>query len=167
MIGRIRFVFQGANAEAVLEDSGCWTCTAAPCLVRPLEIRYGPNWEGRAPGQRHLTGAARWLRGTIISGTSCAILPVTQPLRRDARAISPDRHARETSDAAALRGDRVTERVAARMCSVGVGMVRLWVDAGAWPMPHRGGAAPPTYTLSEVKGWLATGTWPAAAHFRA
>jgi hypothetical protein len=167
VIGRIRFAIQGANAEAVLEDSGCWTCTAVPCLVRPLEILYGPNWKGGPAGQRDLAGAARWLRGTIVSGAPCAILPATRALPRDVRVISPDRRTRATPDLAALRSDRVTERVAARMCGVGVGMIRLWVDTGAWPMPHRGGEAPPTFRLSEVKGWLATGTWPAVAHFRA
>ena len=167
MIGRIRFAFQGANAEAVLEHSGCWTCTAAPCLVRPLEIRYGPKWEGRPAGQRHLVEAARRLRGTIVFGAPCAILPAPRALPRDVRVISPDGHTRRTPDLAALRSDRVTERVAARMCGVGVGMVRLWVDTGAWPMPQRGGAAHPTFRLSDVKGWLATGAWPAEAHFRA
>jgi hypothetical protein len=166
MIGRIRFVFQGAIAEAVLEDGGCWTCTVAPCLVRPLEIRCGPNWEDRPPGHRHLAGAARWLRGTIVSG----------PLRDSPRgAATAARRAsnfaepalRRSPDLAALRSDRITERIAAGMCSVGVGMIRLWVDTGAWPMPHCGCAAPPTFSLSEVKGWLATGTWPAGAHFRA
>jgi hypothetical protein len=78
-----------------------------------------------------------------------------------------DRQARRTTVLAVEQSDRVTERVAARMCGVGVGMIRLWVDTRAWPMPHRGGAAPPTFKLSEVKGWLATGTWPVGVHFRA
>jgi len=167
VIGRIRFAFRGAIAEAVLEDSGCWSCTAVPCLVRPLEIQYGPNRDGRPTGQRHLEAAARWLRGTIVSGAACAILDAARPLPRDVPAISPDPQTRRTTVLAVELSDRVTGRVAAKMCGVGVSMIRLWVDTGAWPMPHPGGAGPQTFNLSEVEVWIATGTWPAGVHFRA
>ena len=33
------------------------------------------------------------------------------------------------------RSERVTDRVAARMCRVVPGMIGLWVETGAWPMP--------------------------------
>jgi hypothetical protein len=60
----------------------------------------------------------------------------------------------------------VSERTAAKMCGVGVGMIRLWVETGAWPMPRRGiGQAPATFGHSEVEGWLATGIWPAGSTF--
>ncbi len=82
MIGLIRFAFQGANAEAVLGDDGSWSCTAVPCLVRPLDILYGPSWEGIPAGGpvglRQLETAGRWLRGTIVCGYGRPILGTAQ-----------------------------------------------------------------------------------------
>jgi hypothetical protein len=64
----VRFVFGAGIAEAILGDNGHWSCAAVPCLVRPLEIRYGAIREGRAAGRLSVAGASCWLRGTAILG---------------------------------------------------------------------------------------------------
>ena len=67
MIYRIIFAFMGGIAEAILEDDGCWSCTAMPCLVRPLDVLYSPTRDrllaGGSVGRRYLEAAARWLKG--------------------------------------------------------------------------------------------------------
>jgi hypothetical protein len=78
-----------------------------------------------------------------------------------------DERSREPMLSTAERSERVTERAAAKMCRVVPGMIGLWVETGAWPMPRRGCSAVATFGLSEVECWLATGTWPAGAQFRA
>jgi hypothetical protein len=59
MIGLIRFSCRGESAEAILGDDGCWSCAAVPCLARPLDILYSPNWEGPVAGRRYVEKAAR------------------------------------------------------------------------------------------------------------
>jgi hypothetical protein len=167
MIGLIRFIFRGGIAEAVLGNDGCWSCAAAPCLARPLDILYSPNWEGLSTGRRHLQAAARWLNGTIVFGAGRPIHRTTRALVRRVRGDLLFRRSHQPAVPSTERSDRVSERTAAKMCGVGVGMIRLWVVTGAWPIPRRGGAAPATFGRSEVEGWLARGIWPAGSTFRA
>ena len=68
MLGMIRFGFRGGFADAVLGNDGCWRCTAVPCLVRPLDTLYSPNFVGLT-GRRHLEAAARWLNGSVVFGS--------------------------------------------------------------------------------------------------
>ena len=73
MIGMIRFDRRGGIAEAVLGDDGCWSCATVPCLVRPLDILYSPNRDGRPAGRRHLEEAAHWLKGVVVFGDDSPI----------------------------------------------------------------------------------------------
>ena len=127
MIGMIRFGARGGVAEAILGDDGCWSCAAVPCLVHPLEILYSPNWEGRPAGRRHLKEAATWLKGTVVFGADSPIL--------GARRSNPglpvdllDRRSRPPMALPTKQSDRVTDRIAARMCWVNLGMIHLWVQ---------------------------------------
>jgi hypothetical protein len=54
----------------------------------------------------------------------------------------------------------------AEIIGVPLWMIRLWIDTGAWPLPHsvRGGTL--LFDLSEVECWLRTGAWPTGVHFR-
>jgi hypothetical protein len=167
MIGMIRFDFRGGMAEAVLGKDGCWSCAAVPCVVHPLDILYSPNWEGLSAGRRHLEEAALWLKGVVVFGADCPIPGTARRSDPGVRADLSDRPSRHPTVPATKRFDRVTARAAARMCRVSPGMIGLWVETGGWPMPRRGGAASATFGLSEVEGWLATGDWPAWAHFQA
>ena len=167
MIGMIRFSARGGVAEAVLGDDGCWSCAAVPCLVHPLEILYSPNWEGRPAGRRHLKEAAIWLKGTVVFGADS---PIPGMARRSNPGLPVDLLDQRSRPPMALptkQSDRVTDWAAARMCWVDLGMIRLWVQTGAWPMPRRGGHSPRTFSLAEVECWLATGAWPAGAQFHA
>ena len=171
MIGMILFAFRGGIAEAILEDDGCWSCTARPCLVRPLDLLYSPTRDrllaGGSAGRRCLEAAARWLKGTPVFGGGRPIPRAALPLARGLPGNVFDWRSRRPVVPATKRFDRVSERDAARMCGVGVPMIRMWVETAAWPMPQHGGAATVTYGLSDVEGWLATGSWPAGVHFRA
>jgi hypothetical protein len=167
MIGMIRFNFRGAAAEAVLADDGCWTCCAVPCLVRPLEVLFSPRWEGGPAGRRHVEGAARWLKGGVVFGADGPIADMAQQSDRGVPAEVVDRPCRHATARPTKPFDRLTVRAAAKICRVGSGMIDLWVETAAWPLPRRDGGAVPEFSLSEVKGWLATGSWPAGAHFRA
>lgn len=60
----------------------------------------------------------------------------------------------------------VTDRGAARMSRVSPGMLRLWVETGAWPLPRAVHSTTLYFVLSDVEGWIRTGTWPAGARFR-
>jgi len=42
----------------------------------------------------------------------------------------------------------MTDRVAAKICRVGPRMIGLWIETGAWPLPHAVGAR----TLVEMHG---------------
>jgi hypothetical protein len=164
MIGLIRFGFRGGSAEAILGDDGRWSCAAVPCLARPLDILYSPNWEGLVAGRRYVEKAARWLNGVILEAH--------RPVPGVSRASDPgassevfDRPCHHPRAHVTSRPDRLTHRAAARMCGVGLRMIGLWVETGAWPLPHRGEAGSISFGLSAVEGWLATGAWPAGARF--
>ena len=60
----------------------------------------------------------------------------------------------------------MTDRVAARICRVGPRMIGLWIETGAWPLPHAVGATTLYFRASDVECWLRTGTWPAGVRFR-
>jgi hypothetical protein len=167
MIGMIRFDFRGVIAEAVLGNDGCWSCAAVPCLVHPLDILHSPNWDGRPAGRRHLDEAACWLKGAVVFGDSGPISGMARGSVAGGRADPDDRRSRDLTLCSARRSDRLTDRAAAEICWVDPRMIRLWVETGAWPIPRRDGVAPSTFGLSEVEGWLATGVWPAGAHFHA
>jgi hypothetical protein len=167
MIGMIRFGARGGVAEAILGDDGRWSCAAVRCLVRPLEILYSPNWEGRPAGRRHLEEAAIWLMGTVVFGADSPILGMAPRSNPGVPGHLLDRRSRPPMARRTKQSDRVTDRAAARRCRVDLGMIRLWVQTGAWPMPRRCGESPRTFALAEVEGWLATGAWPAGAQFRA
>jgi len=164
MIGLIRFDLQRGSAEAILGDDGCWSCALVPCLAHPLNIRYGPNWEGLPSGRRHLEEAAHWLKG-VVFGTDGPVPGVSLPSDPGASAGVFDRPRHHPTAHVTGRSDRLTDSAAARICGVGPGMVGLWVETGAWPLPHRGEAASISFGLSDVEGWLATGAWPAGARF--
>lgn len=70
MIGKVIFGFRQGQAEAVLHDDGHWSCPALPCLVRPLEIRYSPLWNGSnaiaSSGRLCLEEVACWLNGCVV-----------------------------------------------------------------------------------------------------
>jgi hypothetical protein len=167
MIGLIRFDLQGGSAEAILGDDGRWSRAVVPCLVRPLDIRYGPNWEGLPAGRRHLEEAAHWLNGVVAFGGDAPVPGVSPPSDPGASAGVFDRPCHHPTAHVKSRSDRLTDCAAARLCGVGTGMIGLWVKTGAWPMPLRREAASATFELSDVEGWLATGDWPAGAHFHA
>jgi hypothetical protein len=167
MIGMIRFDARGGVAEAILGDDGCWSCAAVPCLVRPLDILHSPTWERQPAGRRHLEEAALWLKGTVVFGADSPIPGTEQRSDPGTRADHTDRRSRRPMALPATPPDRVTDGAAAEMCWVDPGMIRLWVETGAWPMPRQGGESPGTFAFSEVEGWLATGAWPAGAHFHA
>jgi hypothetical protein len=67
---------------------------------------------------------------------------------------------------AADRPDLMTDRVAAQICHVGPRMIGLWIETGAWPLPHAIGARTLYFRGSDVECWLKTGTWPAGVRFR-
>ena len=67
---------------------------------------------------------------------------------------------------AADRPGLMTDRVAARICRVGPRMIGLWIETGAWPLPHAVGATTLYFRASDVECWLRTGTWPAGVRFR-
>ena len=167
MIGIIRFDCRGGVAEAILGDDGCWSCGAVPCLAHPLDILYSPNWEGLPAGRRHLEEAARWLQGTLVLGADRPIPATARSPHPGVRADPFDRPCHHATILSTRQSDRLTYRAAAEMCHVSPAMIGLWVDTGAWPMPRRGGIASATFGRSEVEGWLATGDWPAGAHFHA
>jgi hypothetical protein len=155
MIGLIRFTFRGGIAEAVLSNDGYWSCAAVPCLVRPLDILYSPNWEGLSAGRRHLEAAARWLEGTVVFGAGRPIPRTARALVRRVRGDLFVRRSHQPAVPSTERSDRVSERTAAKMCGVGLGMIRLWVETGAWPMPRRGGAAARRPRRSGARRWKA------------
>ncbi len=167
MIGLIRFDLRGASTEAILGDDGCWSCAAVPCLAHPLNIRYGPNREGVPAGRRHLEEAAHWLKGVVVFGADGPVPGVSPPSDPGASAGVFDRPCHHPTARVTSRSDRLTDGAAARICGVGLGMIGLWVETGAWPLPRRGKAASRSFELSEVEGWLATGDWPAGACFLA
>jgi hypothetical protein len=165
MIGMIRFDSRGRIAEAVLRNDGCWSCAAVPCLVHPLNILYSPNWDGLPAGRRHLEEAACWLKGAVVFEDSSPISGMAGGSVAGVRADPFDRRSRDVTLSSTTRLDRVTACAAAEMCRVAQGMILLWVETGAWPLPRRDGAPSATFGLSEVEGWLATGAWPPGAHF--
>jgi hypothetical protein len=67
---------------------------------------------------------------------------------------------------AADRPGLITDRVAAQICRVGPKMIGLWIETGAWPLPHAVGARSLYFMSSDVECWLRTGTWPAGVQFR-
>jgi hypothetical protein len=167
MIGMIRFDYRGGIAEAVLGIDGRWSCDAVPCLVHPLDILHSPRWDGQPPERRHLEEAACWLKGAVVFGDIGPIPAMAPAPVAGVQADPFDRRSRDLTLRSTKRSARVTDRAAAAMCCVGLRMIHLWVETGAWPIPRRGGEAASTFELSEVEGWLATGVWPAGAHFLA
>jgi hypothetical protein len=165
MIGLIRFGFRGGRAEAILGNDGCWSCVAVPCLARPLDILYSPNREGRPACRRHLEEAARWLQGVVFWEADGPVPGVPGPSDPGVSTRVLDRRCHHPRAHVTSRSDRLTARAAAGMCGVGPGMIGLWVETGAWPIPRRGEPASATFGLSEVEGWLATGDWPEDARF--
>lgn len=130
MIGMIRFHLRGGLAEAVLGDDGCWSCATVPCLVRPLNILYSPNRDGRPAGRPHLEEAAHWLKGVIVCGDDSPIPGMARGSIAGVRVDPCDRRPSDLTLSSTTPSDRVTDRVAAEMCWVGLGMIRLWVETG-------------------------------------
>jgi hypothetical protein len=167
MIGLVRFDFRGGSADAILGNDGCWSCAAVPCLARPLDVRYSLSRGGLPTGQRQLEEAAHWLKGVVayVGDVPVLVVPRSSDLGASARLFDWSCHHPTAHVTSSF--DRLTDRAAARMCGVGLGMIGLWVETGAWPMPLRGEEASVTFGLSELEGWLATGDWPAGARFQA
>jgi len=69
MVGKIQFsTHRGDSAEAILDETGHWSCPRMPVLVRVLDTLYDPRTEGYIrPERAHekLHAAARWLKGTV------------------------------------------------------------------------------------------------------
>jgi hypothetical protein len=69
MIGKVVFPYKTNVVEAVMNDDGSWRCDAIPCLVRPLNLLYGPRVFGESLGEdrtlRYLESAANWLHGEV------------------------------------------------------------------------------------------------------
>ena len=45
-------------------------------------------------------------------------------------------------------------------------MIGLWIETGAWPLPHAVCATTLYFRALDVECWLRTGTWPAGVRFR-
>ena len=63
------------------------------------------------------------------------------------------------------RASLVTDCVLAQRLQVSARMVRLWVHAGAWPLPRCARRASFLFECSDVEQWVKTGVWPAGARF--
>jgi hypothetical protein len=86
-----------------------------------------------------------------------------------ATASGPTRSEQVHHRLARVSADRpglITDRVAAKICRVGPRMIGLWIETGAWPLPHAVGATTLYFRASDVECWLRTGTWPAGVRFR-
>lgn len=68
--------------------------------------------------------------------------------------------------AGVLPSGLVTVRTAATLSRVSQGMLRLWVETGAWPLPRAIRATTLYFARSDVEGWLRSGTWPDEARFQ-
>jgi hypothetical protein len=81
-----------------------------------------------------------------------------------ATASGPTRSEQVHHRLARVSADRpglITDRVAAKICRVGPRMIGLWIETGAWPLPHAVRATTLYFRASDVECWLTTGTWPA------
>jgi hypothetical protein len=69
MIGKVVFPYKTSVVEAIMKHDGSWRCDAIPCLVRPLNLLYGPRVFGESLGEdrtmRYLESAASWLHGEV------------------------------------------------------------------------------------------------------
>jgi hypothetical protein len=73
---------------------------------------------------------------------------------------------RRLTRVSADRPGLMTDRVAAKICRVGPRMIGLWIETGAWPLPHAVGPRTLYFRPSDLQCWLRTGTWPAGVRFR-
>jgi hypothetical protein len=103
---------------------------------------------------------------TILGRTR---LSARRGLQSLATAGSPPRSEQVHHRLARVAADRpglMTDRVAGQICRVGPRMIGLWIETGAWPLPHAVGATTLYFRASDVGCWLRTGTWPADVRFR-
>jgi hypothetical protein len=60
----------------------------------------------------------------------------------------------------------ITDRVASRMCHVGLGMIYRWIDMRLWPLPSAVCREVYLFRRADVESWLGTGTWSGPVFFR-
>jgi hypothetical protein len=104
---------------------------------------------------------------TTIVGRTCP--SARRGLEGLATAGGPPRSEQDHQGLARVAADRpglMTDRVAARICRVGPRMIGLWIETGAWPLPHAVLATTLYFRASDVECWLRTGKWPAGVRFR-
>lgn len=125
-----------------------------------------PDQLGPDPGDGREPGTTMNSSRMMLGHTRPAARRRPEGLATAVGAPRPERDPPPSPRMAADRTDLVTDRVAARMCRVGPRMIGLWIETGAWPLPHAVCATSRSFRLSDVKCWIRTGTWPAGVPFR-